>query len=144
MALFKDDSKREKVRDLTHEALGRYFTIDPTGMSKFAIRLSRRPPRDGSEEQGLDIISRKFHSEAQPISEFSDGINAFVGLTAAVMSLDHRIMMIDEPEAFLHPTLARLLARNLAEIALERGATMLVSTHSSSFLLGAIEDSHNR
>lgn len=139
MALFQDDSKRERVRGLTKEALGRYFAIDPTGMSEFSIRLSRRPPMDSREEQGLDAISRKFHSEAQPISEFSDGVNAFVGLTAAVMSLDHRIMMIDEPEAFLHPTLGRLLARNLAEMAQERGATLLASTHSSSFLLGAID-----
>ena len=139
MALFQDDSKREKVRGLTKEALGSYFTIDPTAMSEFSIRLSRRPPVDSREEQGLDAISRKFHSEAQPISEFSDGVNAFVGLTAAVMSLDHRIMMIDEPEAFLHPTLARLLARNLASIAVERGATLLASTHSSSFLLGAMD-----
>ena len=139
VALFKDDSKRERVRDFTKEALDYYFTIDPTGMSELAIRLSRHPPRDSREEQGLDAISRKFHSEALPISEFSDGINAFVGLTAAVMSLDHRIMMIDEPEAFLHPTLARLLARNLAEVAMERGANMLASTHSSSFLLGAMD-----
>lgn len=139
MALFQDDLKRERVRGLTKEALGSYFTIDPTGMSKFSIRLSRRPPVDSREEQGLDAISRKFHSEAQPISEFSDGVNAFVGLTAAVMSLDHRIMMIDEPEAFLHPTLARLLARNLASIAVERGATLLASTHSSPFLLGAMD-----
>lgn len=139
MALFKDDSMRKRVMDMTKEALGHYFTIDPTGMTEFAIRLSRRPPRDSREEQGLDDAARAFHSEAPRISEFSDGVCAFVGLTAAVMSLDHRIMMIDEPEAFLHPTLARLLARNLAEIARSRGATLLASTHSSSFLLGAID-----
>lgn len=139
VALFKDDAKRKKMRSLTKEALGLYFTIDPTGMNEFAIRLSRRRPRNSREERGLDDISVRFHSEAQHISEFSDGVNAFVGLAAAVMSLDHRIMMIDEPEAFLHPTLARLLARNLAEIAQERGATLLASTHSSSFVLGAMD-----
>lgn len=139
VALLRDDAKRKKMRNLTKEALGLYFTVDPTGVPDFAIRLSRRPPRDDREERGLDDASVRFHSEAQPISEFSDGVNAFVGLAAAVTSLDHRIMMIDEPEAFLHPTLARLLARNLAEMAQERGATLLASTHSSSFLLGAID-----
>lgn len=139
VALFKDDAKREKMRNLTKEALDRYFTIDPTGVPNFTIRLSHRLPRDNREEQGLDAASIRFHAEAQPISEFSDGVNAFVGLAAAVMSLDHRIMMIDEPEAFLHPMLTRLLARNLASIAMERNATMLVSTHSSAFLLGAMD-----
>lgn len=141
MALFMDDSKRKKMRDLTKDALDRYFTIDPTGMTEFGIRLSRRPPKDSGEERGLDAASIKFHSEAPPISEFSDGVNAYVGLIAAVMSLEHKIMMIDEPEAFLHPTLARVLAKNLAEIATERGSTLLVSTHSSSFLLGATDSS---
>ena len=141
MALFMDDSKRKKMRDLTKDALDHYFTIDPTGMTEFGIRLSRRLPKDSSEERGLDAASIKFHAEAPHISEFSDGVNAYVGLIAAVMSLEHKIMMIDEPEAFLHPTLARVLAKNLAEIAKERGATLLVSTHSSSFLLGATDSS---
>lgn len=141
MSLFQNESERERVRSLTKEAFDLYFTIDPTSMREFVIRLSERPPADSREEQSLDMASRTFHSNARPISDFSDGVNAFVGLLASVMSLDHRIMLIDEPEAFLHPGLARLLARNLTKIAKERGATLLVSTHSSSFLLGAIDSS---
>ncbi len=141
MSLFQNESERERVRSLTKEAFDLYFTIDPTNMREFVIRLSERPPSDSREEQSLDTTSRRFHSNARPISDFSDGVNAFVGLLASVMSLDHRIMLIDEPEAFLHPGLARLLARNLTRIAKDRGATLLVSTHSSSFLLGAIDSS---
>ena len=141
MSLFQNESERKRVRNLTKEAFDLYFTIDPTNMREFVIRLSDRLPQDSREEQSLDMASRNFHSSAQPISNFSDGVNAFVGLLASVMSLDHRIMLIDEPEAFLHPGLARLLAKNLTKIAKERGATLLVSTHSSSFLLGAIDSS---
>lgn len=137
-ALFQNDNSREKVRKLTKDAFNLYFTIDPTLMTQFSIQLSEKPPVDNSEEQALDNRSRKFHSSAQHISEFSDGVQAFVGLISAILSLDHRIMLIDEPEAFLHPTLAYMLGSNMAEIADERQASLVVATHSPAFLMATI------
>lgn len=142
-ALFQNDEAREKVRKLTEDAFNLHFTIDPTNMKNFSIQLSDRKPLDKLEEQALDERSRKFHSEAQHISEFSDGVQAFVGLISAVLSLEHKIMLIDEPEAFLHPTLAYILGSNMSEIAEKRGASLIVSTHSPSFLMASITKSTN-
>ena len=138
-ALFKNDADRERVRKLTEEAFGMSFVIDPTAMQSFRIRMSPRAPTSKSEEQGLDEKARKFHAEAQLISELSDGVQAFVGLTSALLSLPHKIILIDEPDAFLHPPLARRLGKNLAKIADERDASLIVATHSSEFLIGCIE-----
>lgn len=138
-ALFKNDANRERVRKLTEEAFGLYFVIDPTAMQTFRIRMSSTAPRSKSEEQGLDENARKFHGQAQLISELSDGVQAFVGLASALLSLPHKIILIDEPDAFLHPPLARRLGRNLARIADEREASLVVATHSSEFLIGCIE-----
>ena len=140
-ALFQNDDAREKVRKLTEDAFDLHFTIDPTNMTNFSIQLSERKPVDKLEEQALDARSRQFHSSAEHISEFSDGVQAFVGLISAVLSLEHRIMLIDEPEAFLHPTLAYLLGSNMSEIAEERKASLIVSTHSPSFLMASISKS---
>ncbi len=139
-ALFQDDSARERVRKLTEEAFpGNYFVIDPTSMSSFRIRLSPRPPNSKGEEQALDETSRNFHKNSPLIDEFSDGVKAFVGLTSAILSLPHRIMLIDEPDAFLHPPLARRLGSNLTKIARERNASLICATHSPEFLIGCIE-----
>jgi predicted ATPase len=43
----------------------------------------------------------------------SDGVQAFVGIVCAVLWGDYRAILIDEPEAFLHPPLARKLGRQL-------------------------------
>jgi hypothetical protein len=139
-ALFKDDSGRERVRRLTEDAFGLHFVIDPTGMQTFRIRMSSRAPTTKSEEQALDENARKFHAQAQLISELSDGVQAFVGLVSALMSLPHKIILIDEPDAFLHPPLARRLGSNLAMIARERAASLVVATHSSEFLIGCITE----
>ncbi len=137
-ALFVNDVARGRVRELTRDAFDLYFVIDPTGMLQFRIGMSSRPPRNANEEQGLTQTARRFHAGAQPIEEFSDGVKAFVGLVSALLSLPHRIMLIDDPDAFLHPPLARRLGRNLSLISRERNASLVVATHSSEFLIGCL------
>ncbi len=138
-ALFLNDEARKKVSELTHDAFALYFVIDPTGMQQLRIRMSERPAEDENEEQGWGKKAREFHAAAKPINQFSDGVQAFVGLISAILSLDHKIILVDEPEAFLFPPLARRLGASLAEITKERGGTLIVATHSSEFLIGCLE-----
>ncbi|HEX2095006.1 MAG TPA: AAA family ATPase [Longimicrobiaceae bacterium] len=138
-ALFRNAAAREQIREITAEAFGLHFVLDPTGGTHLRIRMSERPPHDGCEEQALDDRARAFHALATDIAEMSDGIKAFTGLTAAVLSADYRIMLVDEPEAFLHPPLTRKLGKRLTQLAAKRGAHVLASTHSPEFLLGCVQ-----
>ena len=138
-ALFVSDESREKVRKFTDEAFGRHFVIDPTGMTQFRVRLSDRKPASKAEEQALDATARAFHAKAALIPELGDGVRTSIGLVSAVMSVPHRILLIDEPEAFLHPTLARRVGNVLSATAREREASLIVATHSAEFLMGCIQ-----
>lgn len=138
-ALFVSDGSREKVRKFTDEAFGRHFVIDPTGMTLFRARLSDRKAENKAEEQALDATARSFHANAAHIPELGDGVRTSVGLVSAVMSVPHRILLIDEPEAFLHPTLARRVGTVLSATAREREASLIVATHSAEFLMGCIQ-----
>lgn len=137
--LFQDDAARAKVREIIKDAFNLNFVIDPTNLGQFRIRLSRsEPPTD---EQSLNETARAFHRDAVHIKEASDGVQAFTGITTAVLSGEYHTLLIDEPEAFLHPPLARKLGKNLAAIASERGGTLMASTHSSDFLMGCVQGS---
>lgn len=138
MALLTNDPARERLRALTHRALGKYLVIDPTAMLTVRARLSDRPPSSG-EELGIDQVARSFHENALELHKASDGTRSYVGILLAVVSGDYRVLLIDEPEAFLHPPLARRLGQDLCELASERNATMVVATHSADFLIGCIE-----
>lgn len=142
-ALFKNDIGRERVRKFTEEAFGLHFVIDPTAMTQFRVRMSKRKPSTKMEEQALDETAREFHRNSELISDLSDGVQAFTGLVSAVLSFQHHILLVDEPEAFLHPPLARRLGKNLSELASEREASLVVATHSSEFLMGCIEATPN-
>src|SRR5690554_2314520 len=142
MALFQDDDARKAIRMITHEALGKYFVIDPTGMTSLRIKMSDVEP-SLMIEQGLNEESRSFHSNATDISEMSDGVKAFTGLVSATLSQDYKILLIDEPEAFLHPPLARKLGKTLSILTKEKGSKVFVSTHSSDFVMGCIQAGQN-
>lgn len=135
--LFQDDEARKKVRSLVKDAFGLNFVIDPTQLGQLRIRLSRQEPL--ADEQSLNDAARKYHKAAMHIKDASDGVQAFTGIVTAVMSGEFHTVLIDEPEAFLHPPLARKLGRNLAALATERGGALLASTHSPDFLMGCVQ-----
>lgn len=135
--LFNDQAMRRELSQYAFEAFGRYFVVDPTGMQVFRARLSDKPPSDEEEEQALSARARAFHAKAKALAEFSDGVRCYLGALAAGLSA--QILLIDEPEAFLHPPLARKLGSHLARIAKRRGAQLVVATHSSDLLMGLLD-----
>jgi predicted ATPase len=139
-ALWRDDEARARIRDITGDAFDLFFVVDrTTDPELFRIRMAERPPLDHAEEQGDDDRAMAFHQRAHDIASMSDGVRAFTGLTSAVMSADYRIMLVDEPEAFLHPPLTRKLGKRLTQLASQRGANVLASTHSPEFLMGCVQ-----
>lgn len=137
--LFSDDKARQAVRNLVFDAFGMHFVVDPTNLGKLRIKLSEKKP--SKEEQSLNAKAREFYSRAIYIKDASDGVQAFTGIVTAVLSGEYHTLLLDEPEAFLHPPLARKLGRNLATLASEGGGALLASTHSADFLMGCIQAS---
>ncbi|MCM0613389.1 ATP-binding protein [Marinobacter sediminum] len=140
-ALWTDPEARAKIRDLTSEAFGTYFTIDALNANQLRARMSKRPPADEAEEQSLDQRARDFHRDATEIIYASDGVKAFTGMLATVLGQDYKIPLIDEPEAFLHPPLARRLGKELAAVSGSRDACSFIATHSADFLMGCVQGS---
>lgn len=137
--LFVDDEKRAEIRRMVYEAFGFYYVIDPTGMQVLRIKFSERPPRDVREERGIDQEAVKFHSEAIGVEACSDGVKAFTGILTEIMAGDPSLIFMDEPEAFLHPSLAYKLGVEMSSAATVNKKKIFVSTHSSSFIMGCIQ-----
>lgn len=135
--LFQDDVVRKKVRELVKAAFNLTFVIDPTHLGHLRIRLSREEIL--ADEQSLNQAAREYHKKSMHIKDASDGVQAFTGIITAVMSGDFHTILIDEPEAFLHPPLARKLGANLATLATQNGGALLASTHSADFLMGCVQ-----
>ena len=134
--LFQDDEIRCRLSRATKTAFNQYLVIDPTQMPNLTYRLSDQEP-EGSIEKRLDAESARFFSSCLPLQEASDGTKAFIGILAEVLAGDPDIIFVDEPEAFLHPSLSYLLGQQIASSAVNE-KQVFAATHSSSFLLGCV------
>ena len=137
--LFQDDEKRKEIRRIIYDAFKRYFVIDPTKPGTFRIRLSDNPPGSNTEERGFHDEAVSFHSKAMDIAVASDGVKAFIGIIIEIMAGDPEILLIDEPEAFLHPALSYKLGKEIATSSPTSEKRIFVSTHSSKFVMGCIQ-----
>jgi len=138
VSLLRRDKEREKVRDKTFSEFGLYCYLDTTE-GTIQIKFSPKKISSELERSSSEKAINFFKKNAIKISDLGDGIQAFTGLLLAVYSLDQRILLIDEPEAFLHPPQANHLGRHLAELANERSGSLIASTHNADFLLGCLE-----
>src|SRR6266852_3808118 len=129
--LFRDHAKRAEVRRILHEAFGLYFVVDPTHIGFLRIRFSTVEPSNEMEEQGIHEAAVRFHAAALPVEETSDGVKAFTGMITEIVAGDPKILLIDEPEAFLHPALSFQLGNELARISSLAGKNLFASTHSA-------------
>lgn len=139
--LFQNDPVRRKVRSLVKDAFGLNFVIDPTNLGMLRIRLSNDEPLN--DEQSLNEQARAYYKDAIHIEDASDGVQAFTGIVISVVAGDYHTILVDEPEAFLHPPLARKLGRNLGSLVSDSGGCLFASTHSSDFLMGCIQATKN-
>lgn len=103
-------------------------------------------PRCTTEELPDDIdelsIARplvEFYDPLPRLSDMSDGTQAYVTLLLAGLTGAGRMLLVDEPEAFLHPPLARTAGRSLSELANALGHTVFAATHSVHFLMGCLD-----
>ena len=81
----------------------------------------------------------KFHADALPIQEASDGVKAFTGIILEIIAGDPAVILIDEPEAFLHPALSFKLGKEIALTSSNSNKRLFVSTHSPNFVMGCIQ-----
>ncbi len=137
--LFQDKEVREEVRRIVYEAFGRYLVINPLKVGRFGLRLSDIAPSSELEEQCLGPTARHFYSQTLDIMDASDGVKAFVGTVISAIAGDPKILLIDEPEAFLHPSLSYKLGKEVSKVIGGNSKSLFVSTHSVDFLMGCIQ-----
>ncbi|WP_420123780.1 ATP-dependent nuclease [Nakamurella sp.] len=128
-------SKRleSEVALLVKEAFGEEIFVNRFG-KMISIHLGAEAPPETSvpEKSYRDMLKKMTALEDQ-----GHGMRAFFNVALPVVAASVPIIIIDEPELFLHPPQARKLAAILANRG-RLGGQVIVSTHSSDILQGFI------
>jgi hypothetical protein len=93
-----------------------------------------------SREAGMPVIYLKmWNGEVIPYSEAPSGIREAVAPAIALASSKYGVVIIEEPEAHLHPRAQRLMARLLVRTINANMTFVIVTTHSD-YLLSALSN----
>ena len=110
-------------------------------ISKFVERISGRrievQGHIGTSTFSIDSIPV---GKGVPSSIVNDGfgINQLVYMLTVCLYPRCSMVVIEEPEIHLHPSMVRELAVSLAEIAVENNRRLIVSTHSETFVVALL------
>ncbi|MCC4593048.1 AAA family ATPase [Xanthomonas campestris pv. cannae] len=128
-----------KLRKAFAEAFERDIALDWTPMKRWYFKVGKS---FGEISESLKDLRQQL-SSSQLLQEQGDGYQSFAGILMAALVFPSRVLLLDEPEAFLHPKQARVLGRLLGRISIDRPAQIIVSTHSSAFMWGVVNENND-
>jgi len=116
------------------------IVVDSNEMRSFPLYVGKAPDPDAYTMTRRDDYYRAVQEKMHRLDEQGDGMRSFASILLDTFTSDHSIMLIDEPEAFLHPPQARLLGQILAQ---NNNRQLFISTHSEDFLHGLLDADNN-
>ncbi len=135
--LQKDDKLEKRFSDYFRQAFGTDLIVHRNAGSEVPLYIGEKP----IPNEGEDRVSSSYLKELEKLDllhEQGDGMRSFVGVLLNAFISNHSILLIDEPEAFLHPPQARLLGKMLGkDLPSER--QLFLATHSEDFLKGLLD-----
>lgn len=135
-----NESLLRKISDEFYKAFGKNLVINWYGHNNVYFHIGSEPERTVER----DRVSAAYQGELLKLPVLQnegDGVRSFVAILLATMAGSHLVLIIDEPEAFLHPKQAERLGSLLARSAETLNRQVIVSSHSSSVIRGAINAS---
>jgi predicted ATPase len=125
-----------EVREICREV----FRLDLT-LDTLARMIQLRVGRVATPAPPADAISSEYRKEVAslpPLTEQGDGIKSLIALILPIVTAEHPVVLIDEPEAFLHPPQATALGRILGGLARRKGIQVILATHDKNLLTGLL------
>lgn len=137
-----DDGIELKMSKYFKQAFGDELVVHRNAGNLVPLHCGKRPiPQVGQDRVSMDYIRSV---EALPtLHTQGDGMRAFIGVILHSLIVKHTVVLIDEPEAFLHPPQARLLGRMLIDEA-PTDRQLFIATHSGDFLRGLLDAESER
>ena len=136
--LFVDEDLEQRISQYFQRAFGQDLAVFRLGGSRIPLVVGTDlAPAD--REGRLSIsYNQRLRDSAVPLNEQGDGMRSFASVILHLLApTTPSVLLVDEPEAFLHPPQARLLGEVIAE---ERPpeSQLFVATHSPDVLQGLV------
>lgn len=135
--LNKSESLAQSISDYFNQAFGVDLIVNRNEMQTIPLHIGKCPNK---KEFTIDKQDEYYNQISQfpKLQDQGDGMRSFASILLEAFTCDYPIVLIDEPEAFLHPPQARILGKMLAK-SNPNNRQLLISTHSEDFLQGLLD-----
>ncbi len=138
--LYTDERAERLLSSAFRKAFGQDLVVNRSAGRTVPLMCGDAPiPAEGEDRLSMPYLRRV--NAMTPLERQGDGMNSFVGCLLALAVPSRFVVMIDEPEAFLHPPQARMLGAVLA--AKSSTSQVIVATHSGDILRGLLDAGHD-
>jgi hypothetical protein len=135
--LQRDDELEFRLSAKFRKAFGIDLIVHRNAGNQVPLHVGARP----IPGPGKDRVSKEFIEELEKLPTLhdqGDGMRSFAGVLLSTSVGKESIMLIDEPEAFLHPPQARLLGTTLVQDR-HKDRQLFIATHSTDILRGVLD-----
>jgi hypothetical protein len=137
-----NDLIERRISQVFRKAFGLDLVIHRNAGREVPILVGEKP----EIPPGKDRVSIEYISELEklpPVHTQGDGMRSFLGVLLFTIVGEKSLLLVDEPEAFLHPPQARLLG-NVLLSETQHDKQMFVATHSGDVLRGVLDTENPR
>jgi hypothetical protein len=134
--VFRDGDLEARLSDLAERVFGIPLTLDRVN-GNVLLRV-------GTVEGEVPPINRPTLDYANRVATLptlesqGDGVKSFMGLALHLTAGHQPLVLVDEPEAFLHPAQARALGRWLSDETVRTDRQVILATHDRDIVLGLL------
>lgn len=136
ISLTQNESERAEAVTLFEEVFDETLSVYDLREGDVGFLLAEAPEGLSAATKGLDEETKKFMRESPKLWFQGSGMRNVFGLLARIISDDRSIVIMDEPEAFLHPNQAWKLGFVLARVCRESSKQLICATHDRHFIDG--------
>lgn len=133
-SLFLDENNELSLIKAFKSAFDMDIKMDYSELISLCLRVGKKLPKIPEDPQQACKITQFL----QKIDTQGDGFKSFVGIILGLLFSKDRIILLDEPEAFLHPAQARFLGKWIIDNSDLFQGQLLICTHNSNFLSGVL------
>jgi len=137
--LFINIDIEEKISRYFRQAFGEDLIIYRMGGNEIPVLVGERIYPENHEYVTDPSYLKQIFQNARWLNNQGDGMRSFASILLQIfVDPIPSILLLDEPEAFLHPPQAKILGRLLAKER-PRDAQLFIATHSVDILMGLLE-----
>ena len=126
------------VRKIVKKIFNKDIYLDYTGLGHLKIRFGD----DFLNIPNNPIDALPELAKYQLLDNQGDGIRSIVGIISALVAVKRPMILIDEPEAFLHPPQAMQLGQHISQLVKD-DQQIIIATHSADFLRGLLSSTRD-